>query len=484
MLFFYLYLGLLLVYRLFSFQRVLQIGFLIAFSLYFYYRLSDTLVLVLLASTTANYLFGYTMFGLQKLLYKRILLWLAVLANIGLLGYYKYTNFFLETIASFSQEGSFTPLEIIVPAGISYFTFKALSYVFDVYYERIEEPYKYHEYLLYQVFFANIQLGPIDRATDFLPQVRAPYSLTKEDTGRGVLFAVSGLIKIGVISEMLGTHYVNQIFQQPNHFEGIRVLIAIYAYALMIYCNFSGYSDLAMAVGQFLGFRLRDNFNAPYQAVSIADFWRRWHISLSTWLLDYLFTPLQMSFRRLGNFGTAIALLITFFLCGVWHGAGMNFVVWGAYHGIIMAISFITRDIRKSMIQRIGISEKVLKPVQIFITFHLIGAGWILFGTDSIENAGFMITQIRDNFHASILIGRDAVTGVWTSQLLEAYWSTFVFMLLGAVIVFFPKRSTSWFEEKIIHSPLLIQAFLLALSIWLVAQAKSADLSAPIYFQF
>ena len=232
------------------------------------------------------------------------------------------------------------PLAIFLPIGISFYTFKSLTYVFDIYYDTLNLLYL-QDFSLYIFYFPNILMGPIDRASAFLPQIDQEPFISKEDIGRATFLIIAGLIKKVVIADYISLNFVDRVFDFPLRFTGVENLLAIYGYTLQIYCDFSGYTDMAIGVSLLLGFKLMDNFNSPFKATSIADFWRRWHISLSRWLQDYLFKPLQFQFRSMRVFGNMLALLITFFICGLWHGAGWNFIIWGTLHGFMMSFALI-----------------------------------------------------------------------------------------------------------------------------------------------
>lgn len=302
----------LLFYNLFGKNKSVRIGMLIFFSLFFYYKSAGYYAGILVLLAGVNFLSGKWIAGTEKLSYKRFYLFLTVIINLGILGYFKYTNFIIDILNGISSS-EISALNIFLPIGISFYTFKSLSYVFDIYLESMESTNSFRDFSLYVFFFPNILAGPIDRASAFLPQIDNEPYLSKEDLGKAVLLIMVGLIKKVVIADYIGINFVDRVFDFPLRFTGLENLAAVYAYALQIYCDFSGYTDMAIGIALLLGFKLMDNFNYPFKATSIADFWRRWHISLSKWLLDYLFKPIQMSARSLRVFGNITALLVTFF---------------------------------------------------------------------------------------------------------------------------------------------------------------------------
>lgn len=254
--------------------------------------------------------------------------WVAVslLINLGLLCYFKYTNFLCGFFASLTG-GTFTAMDIFLPVGISFFTFQSLSYTIDVYRKEITPLTNLLDYAFYVSFFPQLVAGPIVRARDFIPQIRCPLFVSKEMFGKGIFLIVSGLFKKAVISDYISINFVERIFDNPTLYSGVENLMGVYGYALQIYCDFSGYSDMAIGIALLLGFHFNMNFDSPYKSASITEFWRRWHISLSSWLRDYLY--ISLGGNRKGKIRQYANLIITMFLGGLWHGASWNFVFGG-----------------------------------------------------------------------------------------------------------------------------------------------------------
>lgn len=471
--FLFFFFAFLIFYSMFSKSRNFRIYILIVFSLFFYYKAAGLYFLLLVFSAAYNFFAGRSIGSSEGFLKKKLILISSIVVNIGVLFYFKYTNFFIDIINNFRQ-AAIGPLDIFLPVGISFFTFKSLSYVIDVYLEKMEPEKSFRDFLLYVSFFPNILAGPIDRATEFLPQVKSDLQIPESNLGRGVFLIISGLFKKAVIADYIGVNFVDRIFEMPTRYTGVENLLAVYGYALKVYCDFSGYSDIAIGVALLLGFKLMDNFNSPYQASSIAEFWRRWHISLSSWLLDYLFRPLQMKFRSLRTLGNASALLITFLICGLWHGASWTFILWGAVHGLMMAAALFTKKPRQILYNKLGISNsKVLHVFQVVVTFHLIAVTWVLFGAANFSSAMDMFSQIFNYFKGEVFL-----------QFVKAYPAVCSLIVLGYLLHFLPKFLEVKSAEIITRLPLAGKAFVLALMIWAVAQAKSADLQPFIYFQF
>lgn len=252
-------------------------------------------------------------------------MWVAVslTINLGLLCYFKYTNFLGDFFASLTG-GTFTAMDIFLPVGISFFTFQSLSYTIDVYRKEITPLTNLLDYAFYVSFFPQLVAGPIVRARDFIPQIRRPLFVSGEMFGRGIFLIVSGLFKKAVISDYISINFVERIFDNPTLYSGVENLMGVYGYALQIYCDFSGYSDMAIGIALLLGFHFNMNFDSPYKSASITEFWRRWHISLSSWLRDYLY--ISLGGNRKGKIRQYANLIITMFLGGLWHGASWNFV--------------------------------------------------------------------------------------------------------------------------------------------------------------
>ncbi len=471
--FLFLFLALLIVYRLAAKSKNTKIFTIIFFSLFFYYKNSGYFFLLLFVSTFINFYFGNWLFKTKSQGFKRFLFILALVIDLGLLVYFKYTNFFLQILNDL-HAGKFQPLDILLPVGISFYTFKAMSYIIELYIGSMEPTNSLKDFCLYMFFFPNILAGPIDRAEAFLPQVQNEITITKADIGRAVFLIMCGLFKKNIIADYIGINFVDRVFQVPLRFTGVENLLASYGYAMQIYCDFSGYTDIAIGIALLLGFKLMDNFNVPFIATSVADYWRRWHISLSTWLLDYMFKPLQMSFRKMRIYGSALAIFLTFFAVGMWHGANWTFVVFGLIHSTFLAVSLLTIKYRKAFYDKIGLSgTKFLKVFQIIITFHLLLIGGIVFRADSLQTAQDIFHQIFKYFH-----------GIVFFQWIQGYTKVFILILLGYILHFIPKSVDKKVQNLITESPLVVQALLLAIMIIIVVQVESAQLQPVIYFNF
>ncbi|GAB4139513.1 MAG: MBOAT family protein [Ignavibacteriales bacterium] len=465
---------LLVFYRIFASSKNARILLLLFFSLYFYYKASGIYFLLLIASALINFGFGKFIFESKTQSVKRLLLIVNIILNIGLLGYFKYTNFFIQIINDLKL-GTFDPIDIFLPLGISFYTFKAMNYVLDIYLEAMEPTKSLRDFSLFVFFFPNILAGPIDRASQFIPQIEQnELVISREDIGKALLLIMSGLIKKVVIADYLSLNFVDRVFDSPLRFTGVENLFALYGYGLQIYCDFSGYSDIAIGISLLLGFKLMDNFNSPYQATSIADFWRRWHISLSSWLLDYLFRPIQMKFRDLKMFGNVIAILVTFVLCGLWHGASWMFVFWGLLHGFYMSVSLFLQKPKRKLYQKLGIlNSRTLKVFQVIITFHLLAISWVFFRVKTFSEGMDIFNQIYNFFDYKII-----------PQFIEGYTPSFILIVVGYFIHFLPRSLEDKTANFLARVHPVFQALILTFVIWLAAQIRSAELQPFIYFQF
>jgi alginate O-acetyltransferase complex protein AlgI len=312
---------------------------------------------------------------------RRLLLAVSVVTNLGFLFFFKYFNFFLENLNGLlSPFGDrIEPWQIILPIGISFYTFETLSYVIDVY-RRVTPPARsILDYAIFITFFPRLVAGPIMRGQQFLPQLEHSISLTRENLVEGAQIFIRGLIKKMVVADNLAT-LVDQVYAAPGVFSPATVWLAVFAYSVQILCDFSGYTDMAVGLGRMLGITLPPNFNLPYTAQSITEFWQRWHISLSTWLRDYLYIPLGGN--RKGPARTQINLLLTMLLGGLWHGASWNFVVWGGLHGLYLATERLLRGSPKPAPANWTSARAWAKAACVFV---LVSVTWVFFRSPSTE---------------------------------------------------------------------------------------------------
>ena len=440
------------------------------FSLYFFYKASGSFVVLVLISAVADYALSNLIYTRQKTSSKKALLALSIISNLGMLFYFKYTNFFL----SFSNQFFAThinPLNILLPVGISFYTFENISYTIDVYRGEFKPEKKFINYLLFLSFFPKLMMGPIVRARDFIPQLHKPYEVTQTDFTKGFYLIVSGLFKKLIISDYLTLNLVNYIFDDPARHTGLECLIALLAYAIVIYCDFSGYSDVAIGVARWLGITIPPNFLSPYQSKSITEFWRRWHISLSSWLKDYLYI-FWLGGNRKGKFRTYIHLFITMLLGGFWHGANWTFIVWGAMHGTALAVHKIWMEVAGGFIKRFD-TNIIYNFFAQLLTFLFVCFCWIFFKSINFDIATAMIQQIIYNFDIA----------VW-GEFWGNYHNVVLLMLFGYAIHMIPDNLADKIMFRMKRTPMIayIAVFLVFLVVY--AQFKSSTAVMPIYLQF
>ena len=470
-LFLFLFVGFSAGYVLLRRASTLRILYVILFSIYFYYKSSGIYFLLLVFVAVSDYWIAHGIAAARSKKTKRWLVALSVAVNLGMLGYFKYTNFFIEIANNIFGAGFLDFRNIFLPVGISFFVFQSMSYTIDVYRGVIRPLDRWIDYMFYLSFFPQLVAGPIVRARDFIPQIRQPLRVTRRMFGLGVALIIIGLIKKAVISDYISLNFVDRIFDDPALYSGFECLMGIYGYALQIYCDFSGYSDMAIGIALLLGFRFPKNFDAPYKSATITEFWRRWHISLSSWLRDYLY--ISLGGNRKGRVRTYVNLLLTMLLGGLWHGAAVRFILWGALHGVALAL----HKMWMAVVPWAKINGKdmniVLRVVGIVLTFNLVCFGWLLFRAEDMQTVHVMLYQIFNNFNPAII-----------PQVVEGYKAVFALIVLGYAMHFLPEKIDIDIRNRVVNASFWWQVALMALTIWCVMQIKSSDIQPFIYFQF
>ena len=470
-LFIFLFTGFMYVYFLVYKHHRAKTTFVTLFSLYFYYKSSGIYFLLLILSAIVDYSLANAIFRAESAKKKKAILILSLVLNLGMLAYFKYTNFFYSIICDISAQ-SFSPLSIFLPVGVSFFTFQSLSYTIDIYRGTLKPVKSFLDYAFFVTFFPQLVAGPIVRAADFIPQIFKPIMVTDAMIGRGIFLIASGVIKKVVIADFISANFVDRIFEHPTLYTGLENLFGVYGYALQIYCDFSGYSDMAIGIALLMGFHFKINFDSPYQSKNITEFWRRWHISLSTWLKDYLY--ISLGGNRKGRIRTYINLFITMLLGGLWHGAGFRFVLWGAMHGIALAIHKLYLEVFPAKTaDRSPVRQFLITTLSVFVTFHFVSFCWIFFRAENMETAMQMIRQIVFHFNPQIFF--EFITG---------YKSVLLMMLIGYTLHFIPKSLELKTENIVTNLPLLLKVSFMILVILLVVQFKSSEIQPFIYFQF
>lgn len=513
------YLGYILMRRQFR----LRLLYVVAFSLFFYYKSSGMYFLLLVGTTILDYFLARLIDREDNPPRKKLYLTLSIISNLGVLGYFKYTNFFLESVNQLSGS-DFHFKAIILPVGISFFTFQSISYIIEIYRKEVKLADTFLDYIFYISFFPQLVAGPIVRAKDFLPQIYSKIRLSKAEMNEAILLIIGGLIKKAVISDYISVNFVDRVFDAPNSYTAIENLMATYGYAIQIYCDFSGYSDMAIGIALLLGYRLPINFNVPYQATSITDFWRRWHISLSTWLKDFLY--ISIGGNRNGSFGgyfftaiffvggiwwgiamwdkspiplyiaggsllvfiatilfakkshkalfTNFNLMTTMLLGGLWHGASLRFIVWGALHGLGLAFHKLVTTIFPRNEKTPTWLNKIWQVLAVLITFHFVCFAWIFFRARSFSLALDVINNIADL--------RWEPQNWWI--IIQGYQYVFLLISIGFIWHFTPKRFIDQLGVVFYKMPLPLKGVFIGMVFWLVYAMAGTGTQPFIYFQF
>ncbi len=455
-------------------QRVLRNLLLLVASYVFYGALSWKFVLLLLASSLVFYWAGEGIAGGRRTGVRRSWLILSIGSNVLLLAAFKYFNFFSESIADLARVlglGVHLPvLEVLFPIGISFYVFQGISYSLDLYWRRGVRAGSIIDFLLYQSLFPQLLAGPICRSRELLTQImEQPPSRVPEVT-RAATLILSGLFKKVVLAHLIDTAVVTDVFSGPENYTAGVLWAALAGYTLLIYWDFSGYTDLARGLGLLLGFRIPENFDHPYVATDISDFWRRWHMTLSFWLRDYLFLPLASRWcgglrRWLGRgqsalWGSQLALLVTFFICGLWHGAAWTFVLWGLYHG---ALLFVHHGLRNGLRLkwrggwwgRAG-------------TLLLVALGWAVFRADNLDNAGRFLRGLLD----------------WSEPQAGVGWLVIAVLVLGFTLQIWGPRLREGYMSICERSPWALRPVVWLATGVVILLLKPPGIAPYIYFGF
>ncbi|MFC2090821.1 MBOAT family O-acyltransferase [Bacteroidota bacterium] len=474
----------LLIFSIIYKQRAHRNAFLFLVSLFFYWKTSGLFFFILIFSTLTHFYIGNWIFSASKKRTRRFAVFLSVFINLFILSYFKYTYLFVDTVnaifntnievvnhfALFSNAltGShFDVSTILLPVGISFYTFQIISYTLDLYRDKVEPVKNLLDFGFYVSFFPQLVAGPIVRASEFIPQLYKRYSLSQEEFGFAVFMIMKGLFKKMFIGDYLAINFIDRIFANPIGFSGFENLMALYGYSLQVYVDFSGYTDIAIGVALLLGFRLPRNFNSPYKATNVGNFWKRWHISLSTWLKDYLYIPLGGN--RKGAWRTDINLMITMLLGGLWHGASWQFLIWGGINGIGLVVYKMWRKISPYEHS----THWAVRLWKIFLTFQFITFTRIWFRSDSMEHANQLMHQIAKAFNWSII-----------PEVLWSYKWVFAVMALGYFTHWVSNKWKQALLNAYIKTPLWAKILIAVVVIFIIYQSWSADLQPFIYFQF
>ena len=438
--------------------------FMLAASYWFYAAWDARFVLLLAAMTVGNKAAAAANARAVRRGAKRLAVAGALVLDLGVLSFFKYYDFFTDSLER--NLGLSSPaLDIVLPVGISFFTFQAISYVVDVHRGKTE-PAGLLDFAVYLSFFPQLVAGPIVRATEFLPELAAARRPDRVETGRAVQLIGRGLFKKVVISDFLARAIVDDAFGAPGEYGALDVLFGIYGYAVQIYADFSGYTDMAIGIALLLGFRFPQNFDRPYAAVSIQDFWRRWHMTLSRWLRDYLYIPLGGS--RGGRLATYRNLLVTMGLGGLWHGAAGVFVVWGLYHGAGLAVERLAAEGRGRWIWRER-RDRDGGWLGRLATFHFVCGGWVLFNSSTLDRAWEVLARLGSGWGTGPELLNPLVLAAVVGSVLAQYVPE--------------KRARRW-SSAVASAPLGATAVGFAAWIMVVVALGPEGVSEFIYFQF
>lgn len=445
--------------------------FLCLVSVFFYMCWNPRFIVLILIATVIDYAAGNFIHRTDNKRVRNGWLLVSLVSNLGILFAFKYLGFAtssLQMLSDYFGLGISIPqMSLLLPVGISFYTFQSMSYTLDIYFKTLKPCRSFMDFLTFVAFFPQLVAGPIVRASDFVPQLYKPASLTTSETGQAFFRIMQGLIKKVIISDYISVNFVDRVFDNPSMYSSIEVLFAAYGYSLQIYCDFSGYSDIAVGTARLLGFWLPENFDLPYRAQSIREFWRRWHISLSTWLKDYLYIPLGGNKGRFAWL-TYRNLFLTMLLGGLWHGAAWTFVVWGAAHGTALAVNHWwvkRRPDGKKVPER---SEGWRGVLWTLLTYHFVCLCFVLFRAPSFELFLDFISVITD-LSLSIANLQPLVV---------------LALLSGYVAHFAPLKWYNMLSGLYVKTPVAVQAGVLCGVVWLVAKVAGSGVVPFIYFQF
>ena len=464
-------------------------------SYYFYMCWNAKYVLLIFVSTVITYLSGILIDKVEKTWpdvndigkYKKLILALSFVSNLGILFYFKYINFTLDIVTRVLSKVNISMnvpvFDVILPVGISFYTFQALSYSVDVYRGEVAPEHDFFRYALFVSFFPQLVAGPIERSKNLLTQLREPRKFDFGYAFDGILLMLWGFFLKIVLADRIAI-FVDTVYGDCEHYQGIYLIVATVLFAVQIYCDFSGYSSIAMGTAKLLGIELMDNFNAPYLSTSVADFWRRWHISLTSWFKDYLYIPLGGS--KKGSLRKYFNKMIVFMLSGLWHGAQLTFVVWGAINGLYQVIGEILMPIRKKVSDIIGINRNSegFYALSALATFALVDFTWIFFRADSLGRAIYIIKSILNTENIWTLFDGS----LYNCGLDEKNFRLMVIAVIILLIADILKRKGIRVREIILRQDGYIKCLVVSFSILLIMvfgkYGPAYNAVNFIYFQF
>lgn len=463
-LFWALFLVFLPIYAMLKQRRLQMMIFVLGFSLYFYYKSSGWFFLLLVATSLCDWLLSHAIFRTAVTWKRKLLATTSIAVSLSVLGYFKYANFFLWNWNAMVG-GNFQPLDIILPVGISFYTFQSISYVVDVYKRSIEPTRSWIEYAFYLSFFPQLVAGPIVRADYFLPQLKENRPASRHMVYSGLWLVIVGIVKKAIIADYIA-QYNDLIFSNPAGYSGFETLMGIAGYTMQIYCDFSGYSDMAIGIASILGFKLSDNFRLPYQSKNITEFWRRWHISLSSWLRDYIYIPLGGN--RRGKWRTYANNLATMLIGGLWHGAAWKFVFWGGMHGV----GLMLHKALKPQLSRIA-DTRLTTAASRVITITFVSLLWVFFRAETFTDATTIIVNAFSDLNVSHIVPFIAERGTWCAMMT-------IIITAHSLPLEWLEKASQWF----VRTSWIVKLLIFMLTVQLTLQFATAEVKPFIYFQF
>lgn len=468
-LFWALFLVFMPVYALLKGRRTQMTVFVVAFSLFFYYKCSGVFVCLLIATSLIDWGLSHAVARVVTPWRRKTLVAVSLLCSLSVLGYFKYANFFLWNWHTMVGS-NFAPVDIILPVGISFYTFQSISYIVDVYKGAVAPTRRWIDYVFFLSFFPALVAGPIVRADYFLPQLEKNRRASRVEVYMGLWLIILGIVKKAIIADYIA-QYNDLIFSiDPATgipgYSGFETLMGIIGYTMQIYCDFSGYSDMAIGIALIMGFKLAQNFNFPYKSRNLTDFWRRWHISLSTWLRDYIYIPLGGN--RHGTARTYANNFATMLIGGLWHGASWKFVFWGAMHGAGLAV----HKASKPVLGKIADTWPV-KALSWLLTMAFVALLWVFFRADTFGDSVAIIAHAFTDFSPAYAAPFVAVRWLWLILML-------VIIVSHCLPTGFWDKAASWF----VRSPWIVKLLVFVVVIQLVIELRGEDVAPFIYFQF
>jgi alginate O-acetyltransferase complex protein AlgI len=520
----------LLIYALVYKKIALRNIYLLLVSLFFYWKTSGVFVILLLFTICSDYNWGKLIFKSKNPTHKKIFLTISITLNMALLCYFKYAYFFTESfnelfatdLQFFNHFSQFTNTflgthfsvdKLILPVGISFFTFQSISYTVDMYRGKVEPVKNIFDYGFFVCFFPHLVAGPIVKAHDFLYQLYLPYNFSRKEFGLALFWILNGLLK-KIVADYIAVNYVDRIFDNPNYYSGLEVVFGIFGYSLQIYMDFSGYTDIAIGIAALLGFRLKTNFNSPYKAQDVSEFWQRWHISLSSWLKEYLYIPLGGN--RQGTIGSYIAisvlsivlvmltgklwlllvlfgiailfvilayfskafersvntnvnLMVTMLLGGLWHGSSWLFIIWGGLNGLGLVINKLWSRISPFKES----NSFFVKAFTVLFTLTFISFTRIFFRSDSLETVSMIFDRLSNHFGLDLFF-----------KIIKGYSAVFALMAAGYLIHWIPTHIKEKYRSYFAEMPVYAMAGAVVAIVFVMYQLMSDEMQPFIYFQF